>query len=82
MVKNPPANTGDTRDIGSITGLERYWIRKWHPTPVFLPGKFHGQRGLVGYKESDMTERVACTQHAHALHGPTHHMTGRVWGEG
>ena len=21
-----------------------YWRRKWHPTPVFLPGKSHGQR--------------------------------------
>ena len=20
------------------------WSRKWQPTPVFLPGKFHGQR--------------------------------------
>ena len=26
-----------------------YWRRKWQPTPVFLPGKFHGQRSLVGY---------------------------------
>ena len=24
------------------------WRRKWQPTPVFLPGKSHGQRGLVG----------------------------------
>ena len=23
--------------------------RKWQPTPVFLPGKFHGQRSLEGY---------------------------------
>ena len=23
--------------------------RKWQPTPVFLPGESHGQRGLVGY---------------------------------
>ena len=23
--------------------------KKWQPTPVFLPGKFHGQRTLVGY---------------------------------
>ena len=22
---------------------------KWHPTPVLLPGKSHGQRSLVGY---------------------------------
>ena len=37
------------------------WSRKWQPTPVFLPGNFHGQRSLGGYspwghKESDMTE--------------------------
>ena len=37
------------------------WRRKWQPTPVFLPGKSHGQRSLVGYtpwgsKELDMTE--------------------------
>ena len=24
------------------------WSRKWHPTPVFLPEKFHGQRSLAG----------------------------------
>ena len=27
-----------------------HWRRKWQPTPVFLPGEFHGQRSLVGYK--------------------------------
>jgi len=37
--------------------------RQWQPTPVFLPGKSHGQRSLVGcspwgYKELDMTERL------------------------
>ena len=25
------------------------WRRKWQPTPIFLPGKSHGQRSLVGY---------------------------------
>ena len=25
------------------------WRRKWHPIPVFLPGKSHGQRSVVGY---------------------------------
>ena len=39
------------------------WRRKWQPTPVSLPGKFYGQRSLVGYgpwgcKESDMTEHT------------------------
>ena len=39
------------------------WRRKWQFTPVFLPGKFHGQRSLAGcspwgHKESDMTEHA------------------------
>ena len=25
------------------------WSRKWQPTPVFLPGEFHGHRSLTGY---------------------------------
>ena len=25
------------------------WRKKWQPTPVFLPGKSHEQRSLVGY---------------------------------
>ena len=25
------------------------WRKKWQPTPVFLPGEFHGQRSLMGY---------------------------------
>ena len=25
------------------------WRRKWQPSPVFLPRKFHGQRNLAGY---------------------------------
>ena len=38
-----------------------YWRRQWQPTPVLLPGKFHGQRSLVGCsawgcRESDTTE--------------------------
>ena len=31
------------------------WRRKWQATPVFLPRKSHGQKSLVGHKESDMT---------------------------
>ena len=39
------------------------WKRKWQPSPVFLPGKSHGQRSLGGYrpraaKELDVTERL------------------------
>ena len=39
------------------------WRRIWQHTPLFLPGKFHGQRRLAGYspcssKEQDSTERL------------------------
>ena len=39
------------------------WRREWLPTPVFLPGKSHGQKSLTGHspwgcKELDMTERL------------------------
>ena len=37
-------------DPGSIPGLGRFpWRRKWPPIPVFLPGKSHGLRILLGY---------------------------------
>ena len=50
-------------DMGSIPGPGDPWRKKWQPTPVFLPGKSHGQRSLVGYtpqgsKELDTTERL------------------------
>ena len=32
----------------SICYLGWSWRKQWHPTPVFLPGKSHGQRSLVG----------------------------------
>ena len=61
MVKNLPAmqeRPGFDPWVGKIP-----WRRKWQPNPVFLPGKSHGQRSLVGYspwghKESDMTEQL------------------------
>ena len=50
---------------GQEDALEKGWL----PTPVFLPGEFHGQRSLVGYspwghKELDMTERLT---HIHII---------------
>ena len=52
-----PTLSSKTKD-GRISSL---W--KWQPTPVFLPGKSHGQTSLVGYspwgrKESDTTEQL------------------------
>ena len=72
MVKNLPANVRDSR-LGFDPGAGKTpWGRKWQPTLVFLPRKFHRQRSLAGYspwghKESDTTEQLsayACT-HTH-----------------
>ena len=44
--------------LGTVHDIQ--WRRQWHPTPVFLPGKSHGRRSLVGCspwgrEESDTT---------------------------
>ena len=48
------------------------WRRKWKPTPVFLTGKSHGGKNLLGYspwgrKELDMTERLSFFFLKHSL---------------
>ena len=42
------------------------WRWKWQPTPVFLPGKLHGHKSLMGYsslacKEFTTSECVHCS---------------------
>ena len=61
---------GRLKSIGSpdwVTSLSLFtfmhWRRKWQPTPVPLPGKFHGLRSPEGYsargrKDLDTTERL------------------------
>ena len=70
MVKNLPASAGD---LGSIPMSRRSLRRKWQLTQVFLPGKSHAQRRLVGYcpwdcKESDMTEQLILSILSHIFH--------------
>ena len=49
VVKNPPANAGRPKRPGFDPWVGKIpWRRKWQPTPVFLPGKSHGQRSLMG----------------------------------
>ena len=57
VVKNPPANAGNT---GLIPGSERSRRRrKWQPTPVFLAWENpHGQRSLAGYTVHGGLEKV------------------------
>ena len=53
------------------------WRREWQPTPVFLPGKSHGQRSLAGYssqghKKSDTPEQQVHTHTQIHTHTHTH----------
>ena len=43
--KESAFNAGD--QVQSL-GWEDPWRREWLPTPVFLPGEFHGQTSLGG----------------------------------
>ena len=46
VVKNLPANAGDA---DPSQGQEDPQRGQWQPTPIFLPGKSHGQGILVGF---------------------------------
>ena len=65
MAKNLPANAGDVSSIpgwGRSLGGEDPWRRKWQPTPVFLPGKPHGQSSLVGYSAWGHKSQIRLTK--------------------
>ena len=62
--KESACNAGD---LGLIPESRRSLGEEWQPTPVFLPGEFHGQRNPVSYspwgrKELVMTEQLTHTQ--------------------
>ena len=54
-MKNLPANAGDAGDTELIPRSGRS-PGVGDPTPVFLPGRFHGQRSLVGYRPQGCKE--------------------------
>ena len=66
VVKTPPANAGDA----DLTCGSARSPREGNATPVFLPGKFHGQRSLVGYSprgcnEPETTEGLSMQPWSH-----------------
>jgi len=63
VVMNLPSNAGDARDTSSIPGVWKIpWSRDWQSTPVFLPGKLHGQKSLAVYSPQGCKE-VDTTKH-------------------
>ena len=71
--KESAAEAGDSGDTSLIPGSGRSLEEMvWQPSPVFFPGKAHGQRSLAnyrpwGHKESDTTETCA---HIYQLRSP------------
>ena len=66
MVKNPPANTGDMRDMGSIPGLGRS-PGGGHGNPLqnSCLKNPHGEKSLAGYSpwgHKESTERLSTAQ--------------------
>jgi len=50
VVKNIPANARDIKEAKLYPWAGKIpWRRAQLPTPLFLPGEFHGQRHLAGY---------------------------------
>ena len=65
VVKNPPANAGDTRDAGLIPGSGRS-SGGGHGNPLHysLPGEFHRQRNSGRLQCMGVTEESDMTEHA------------------
>ena len=73
-VKNPPANAGDARDTVSILGSGKSPAGgNGNPLQYFFPGKFHKQRGLVGYSSWDLQE-FHMTEQLSRHAPPEHHL--------
>ena len=52
-----PANEGDSKGSRLMPQVGKIpWSGKWRPALVFSPGKFHGQRSLVGYTVHGVTK--------------------------
>ena len=72
--KDPSVQCGrfKRRSMDPWVGKIPWRRRKWLPTPIFLPGKSHEQRSLVGYsprgrKELDTTEASLLAYLHHCL---------------
>ena len=74
--KESTCNVGDPGLIPTSGRREVFDLQGWLPSPVFLPGEFHGQRSMVGYspwdhKEFDTAERLTHTHtHTHTTVDP------------
>ena len=65
-VKNLPAMWEIQEQWVQLLGQEDPLEKRMQPTPILLPGEFHGQKSLVGYSpwgrpdESRMSQTLTC----------------------
>ena len=67
LVKNPPASSGDEKDLGSVTGLG--WppgVGNGNSLQLFLPGVSHAQRSLAGHSPQGCNNSDT-TEHTHTI---------------
>ena len=85
QIKKPSATQETQESPVRSLGWDYPWRREWQPTPVFLPGEYHGQRSLVGYspqghKELGMTEWLTYTRACALLKGVSALDLSGMWG--
>ena len=72
MVKNPPANAGDTRDMGSISGLERS-LKEGNGKPLQYSGLENSvDRGVwqaTVYRDAESQTQLSMCVHTHTARG-------------
>ena len=63
--KKPTCQCRRYQRLGFVPWVRKIpWCRKWQPSPVFLPGKFHGQKILAGYSPWGRKE-LNTAEHTH-----------------
>ena len=72
----PPLQWHPTWLSGEESAMQKTWVRalgwkipwrrKWEPTPLFLPGKPHGQRSLAGFmaRTRSLQSQARLSKHA------------------
>ena len=71
VVKKLPANAGDAGDVGPCV-RKNPWRRKWQPTPVFFPRKFHGQGLWCATIHRVAKSEMRVSDWVHTTHTHTH----------
>ena len=65
VIKNPPANAGESREEFNPWVRKILWTRKGQHTPVFLPGKFHDRAAWQAAVHGITKSYIWLSEHTH-----------------